>query len=84
MPLIIESAKTGEIRPPRKTELNCHECNHEIKYRFLGFRNVLLFFQAFLVHRDGCDLMDTAILLVALSRHGNMPRHTAKDWGEIW
>ena len=45
---------------PRK---NCHEYNrHEINYR-LSFKNFLLFCQAFPVHRAGCDLRDTVILL---------------------
>ena len=45
---------------PRK---NCHECNRqEINYR-LSFKNFLLFCQAFPVHRAGCDLRDTVILL---------------------
>ena len=46
--------------------------------------NFVLFFQAFLVHWAGCDLMGTAILSIALSRLGKMPKCTAKDWEEIW
>ena len=42
---------------------NCYECNrYEINYR-LSFKNFLLFCQAFPVHRAGCDLRDTVILL---------------------